>query len=94
MEESGLPPSKISILLSMWRLKAIGGKSIPAEAVRIWLQPEYRSVFRASIQNLRESMLIVSASKNGQELLSMTPLGVAFWREFEGIELEKMGKKD
>jgi len=93
MEESGLLPSKISILLSMWRLKAIGERSVSTEALRMRLQPEYRSAFGASIQNLKESMLVVSAKKNDQELLSMTPLGVAFLREFEGIELERMGKK-
>jgi len=91
MEESGLPLSKISILLLMWRLKAVGGKSVSTEALRMKLRPEYRSTFGVSIQNLKESMLVVSAKKNDQELVSITPLGVAFLREFEGMELDKIG---
>jgi len=75
MEESSLPLVKISILLLMWRLKAVGGKSISTEALRMKLKPEQRSSFSVSIQNLKESMLVVSTAKNDQELLSMTPLG-------------------
>jgi len=94
MEESSLPLPKISILLLMWRLKAVGGKPVPTEALRMKLKPEHRNTFSVSIQNLKESMLVVSTRKNDQELLSMTPLGVAFVRQFEDMELDKLGKKD
>jgi len=94
MEESSLPLLKISVLLLMWRLKAVGAGSVPTEALRMKLKPEQRNSFGVSIQNLKESMLVVSTKKNDQELLSMTPLGVAFVRQFEEMELDKLGKRD
>jgi len=94
MEKSSLPLLKISILLLMWRLKAVGGGSVPTEALRVKLKPEQRNGFGVSIQNLEESMLVVSTKKNDQELLSMTPLGVAFVRQFEEMELDKLCKRD
>jgi len=77
----------------MRRLKAVGGKSVPIEALRMKLKPERRSSFSVSVQNL-ESMLVVSIEKNDQELLSTTPLGVAFVRQFEEMQLDKLGEKD
>ena len=73
---------KTAILLLMWRLKAVGGKSIPTEALRMKLKPEQRSSFSFPIQNPKESMLVVSTKKNDQELLSMTPSGGAYVRQF------------
>jgi len=94
MEEPSLPLVTISILLLMWRLKAVGGRSVPIEVLRLKLKPEQRNSFGVPIQNLEEIMLVVSTKKNDQELLSMTPLGVAFVRQFEEMELDKLGKKD
>jgi len=73
---------RISILLLMWRLKAVGGKSVPTEALRMKLKPEQRRSISFPIQNPRESMLVVSTKKNDQELLSMTLLGGAYVRQF------------
>jgi hypothetical protein len=73
---------------------AVGGRSVPTEAVRTKLKPEERNSFSVSIQNLKESMLVVTTKKNDQELLSITPLGVAFVRQFEEMELDKLGKKN
>jgi len=94
MEESSLPLVRISILLLMWRLEAAGGRSVPTEALRLKFKPEQRNSFSVSIQNLKASMPVVSTKKNDQELLSMTPLGVAFVRQFEEMEPDKLGNKD
>ena len=86
--------AEISILLLMRRLKAVDGKSVPIEALRMQLKPERRSSFSVSVQNLNGSMLVVSIEKNDQELLSTTPLGAASVRQFEEMQLDKLGEKD
>jgi hypothetical protein len=39
-------------------------------------------------------MIVVSTKEKDEELLSTTPLGAAFVRQFEEMELDKLNRKD
>jgi hypothetical protein len=90
-----MPPQTLSdlgerILLALWRLRGIGNKYVKQEILRADLGVESDQSWVGEIANLQTQGFLTSTSLDGQDALSLAPLGLAILRQIEEDRLQEL----
>jgi predicted transcriptional regulator len=84
-----LPPIREQILLTMWKLKAIGKTTIKEETLRAEMGPEIAESLASEIEQLQKRGFLEKNSSNGVTI-SLTPLGLSILRQVEEDHLQEL----
>ncbi len=86
--DNDLPLQERKILLSMWKAKAIGGRAISIRDLRARLDEEGKGDYRDNLENLENKLLIEVLHNDKEDAVSMTPLGLAYFRQIQDDDLK------
>jgi hypothetical protein len=90
-----MPPQALSdlgeqILLTLWRLRGIGNKFVKQENLRADLAVDSDQTWVGEIANLQTEGFLTSTNLDGQDVVSLTPLGLAILRQIEEDKLQEL----
>jgi len=90
-----MPPQALSdlgeqILLTLWRLRGIGNKFVKQEKLRADLAVNSDQTWVGEIANLQTEGFLTSTNLDGQDAVSLTPLGLAILRQIEEDKLQEL----
>ena len=90
-----MPPQALSdlgeqILLTLWRLRGIGNKFVKQENIRADLAVDSDQTWVGEIANLQTEGFLTSTNLDGQDAVSLTPLGLAILRQIEEDKLQEL----
>ncbi len=90
-----MPPQALSdlgeqILLTLWRLRGIGNKFVKQENLRADLAVDSDQTWVGEIANLQTEGFLTSTNLDGQDAVSLTPLGLAILRQIEEDKLQEL----
>ena len=90
-----MPPQALSdlgeqILLTLWRLRGIGNKFVKQENLRADLAVDSDQTWVGEIANLQTEGFLTSTNIDGQDVVSLTPLGLAILRQIEEDKLQEL----
>jgi hypothetical protein len=86
--EDGLPLQKRQILLSMWKARAIGNKTISLRDLKAKLAEEVKPNYVSWMKNLKGKLFIEISRRGKDDVASITPLGLAFIRQIQDDDLK------
>ena len=78
------------ILLTMWKLKGVGEKSVTEAALREEL-PDRNDGFSQELKALHELGFVTKRNTNGKDGVTLTSLGLAILRQIEEDKLQELG---
>jgi len=78
------------ILLTVWKLKGVGEKSVTEEAL-IEELPDRNNGFSQELKGLQELGFVTKININGKDGVALTPLGLAILRQIEEDKLQELG---
>jgi len=78
------------ILLTLWRLRGIGNKFVKQENLRADLAVDSDQTWVGEIANLQTEGFLTSTNLDGQDVVSLTPLGLAILRQIEEDKLQEL----
>ena len=78
------------VLLTLWRLRGIGSKYISRETLRGELAVESDQGWEGELANLQTLGFLASTDEEGQDAISLTPLGLAILRQIEEDKLQEL----
>jgi hypothetical protein len=77
------------ILLAVWKLNAVGIRSVGEEALRKELA-DLSDGFSQELQTLQDLGFVVRGNTNGRAEFALTPLGLAILRQIEEDKLQEL----
>jgi hypothetical protein len=86
----GITALQERILLSLWKLRGIGKNAVKEETLRADLSPSQLNKWTDDAKNLQNQGFIEATSGNGQNLLSLTALGLSILRKIEEDRLQEL----
>jgi DNA-binding HxlR family transcriptional regulator len=79
------------ILLTVWKLNAVGTRPVAEEALRAEL-PDSSDDFSQELQTLQDLGFVVKGNtENEKNEFALTPLGLAILRQIEEDKLQELG---
>ncbi len=78
------------ILLAVWKLNAVGIRSVAEGALRAEL-PDSSDGFSQELQTLQDLGFVVKRNTNERNEFALTPLGLAILRQIEEDKLQELG---
>jgi hypothetical protein len=89
MPPDGISPLQEHILLSLWKLKAIGQNFIDEVTLRTALSTEpLQGNWENEVVSLQRQGFVQAAKRDEKNLVSITPLGLAILRKVEEDRLQ------
>lgn len=87
---SGLSELEETVLLALWKLRGIGKSVVGEGRLREELPNEAPQNLAGAIEALRNQGFIEGLTSENQNLLSLTPLGLAILRKVEEDRLQEL----
>jgi Mn-dependent DtxR family transcriptional regulator len=90
------PPEELSdveesILLALWKLRGFGGNPVREDAVKAGLAMEIQpQSWAEKVANLHRRGFLETATKDGHNVVSLTPLGFSILRKIEEDRLQEL----
>ncbi len=88
--DSDLSTDELRILRTMWSLKALGARAIGMGDLVMRLPIALKNEISTRLERLENRGLIVKMKNAKDDLLSLSPLGVAFVRQIQDGQLGDM----
>ena len=89
-QPTGLSDPEERVLLSVWKLRAIGKSKVEASQLQAEMPDLPAQSLTGAIDTLREQGFLENSTIENQRLLSLTPLGLAILRKLEEDRLQEL----
>jgi len=91
MEPPMLSSQDHTILLTLWKLRGVGRNAVGLEALKAELPSEAISDgFPQTVERLQKQGFLEATNVQGQNMLSLTSLGLAILRQIQEDKLEEI----
>ncbi len=88
--DDSLPELQATTLLTIWKLKGIGGNAVDEDQLKAELTNEPTEDVPSAIQLLEAQGFIEIRDLEGRKAISITPLGLAILRKIEEDRLQEL----
>ncbi len=85
--EDDLPTLEKQMLLSLWEARAIGNRAISIPSLKKSLTEDAKFHCISCLKNLEKKLFVEISRANEDQMVSITPLGLAFIRQIQDDDL-------